>query len=117
MLDPNVHRVLEGTSIAHLATVLPGGSPDTVPLWMTPAFRRPSTVKAWRAENGVLAAAVSHDERRSVRNCRAATIFGEVVVECAVSKLAVPLVAASVAPPSHRWLPPFDGSRPGAAGK
>jgi len=34
MLDPDVRRVLEGTSIAHLATVLPDGSPHTVPLWI-----------------------------------------------------------------------------------
>ncbi|MGD0066083.1 MAG: PPOX class F420-dependent oxidoreductase [Streptosporangiaceae bacterium] len=33
-LDPDVRRVLDGTSIAHLATVLPGGSPHTVPLWI-----------------------------------------------------------------------------------
>src|SRR2546430_12020663 len=34
MLDPDVRRVLDGTSIAHLATVLPDGSPHTVPLWI-----------------------------------------------------------------------------------
>ena len=34
MLDPEVRRVLEGTSIAHLATVLPDGSPHSVPLWI-----------------------------------------------------------------------------------
>ena len=34
MLDPDVRRVLGGTSIAHLATVLPDGSPHTVPLWV-----------------------------------------------------------------------------------
>lgn len=34
MLDPTVRRVLAGTSIAHLATVLPDGSPHTVPLWV-----------------------------------------------------------------------------------
>lgn len=34
MLEPNVRRVLDGTSIAHLATVLPDGSPHTVPLWI-----------------------------------------------------------------------------------
>ena len=33
-LDPDVRRVLRGTSIAHLATVLPDGSPHTVPLWV-----------------------------------------------------------------------------------
>jgi PPOX class probable F420-dependent enzyme len=33
MLDPEVRRVLDGTPIAHLATVLPDGSPHTVPLW------------------------------------------------------------------------------------
>src|SRR5215468_1970927 len=34
MLDPDVRRVLDSTSIAHLATVLPDGSPHTVPLWV-----------------------------------------------------------------------------------
>ncbi len=34
MLDPDVRRALDGTSIAHLATVLPDGSPHTVPLWI-----------------------------------------------------------------------------------
>jgi nitroimidazol reductase NimA-like FMN-containing flavoprotein (pyridoxamine 5'-phosphate oxidase superfamily) len=34
MLDPDVRRTLDGTSIAHLATVLPDGSPHTVPLWI-----------------------------------------------------------------------------------
>ena len=34
MLDPDVRRVLGRTSIAHLATVLPDGSPHTVPLWI-----------------------------------------------------------------------------------
>jgi PPOX class probable F420-dependent enzyme len=32
MLDPDVRHVLDGTSIAHLATILPDGSPHTVPL-------------------------------------------------------------------------------------
>jgi PPOX class probable F420-dependent enzyme len=34
MLDPEVRRVLDGTSIAHLATVLPDGSPHAVPVWI-----------------------------------------------------------------------------------
>ncbi|WP_433280436.1 PPOX class F420-dependent oxidoreductase [Micromonospora sp. CA-244673] len=34
MLDPDVRRVLDGTSIAHLATVLPDGSSHAVPLWI-----------------------------------------------------------------------------------
>jgi PPOX class probable F420-dependent enzyme len=34
MLDTDVRRVLDGTSIAHLATVLPDGSPHSVPLWV-----------------------------------------------------------------------------------
>lgn len=34
MLDPDVRRALDGTSLAHLATVLPDGSPHTVPLWI-----------------------------------------------------------------------------------
>lgn len=34
MLDPAVRHVLDGTSIAHLATVLPDGSPHAVPVWV-----------------------------------------------------------------------------------
>lgn len=34
MLEPDVRHALEGTSLAHLATVLPDGSPHTVPVWI-----------------------------------------------------------------------------------
>jgi PPOX class probable F420-dependent enzyme len=34
MLDPDVRRVLDGASIAHLATVLPDGAPHAVPVWI-----------------------------------------------------------------------------------
>jgi PPOX class probable F420-dependent enzyme len=34
MLDPDVRPVLDGTSIAHLATVLPDGSPHTTPVYV-----------------------------------------------------------------------------------
>jgi PPOX class probable F420-dependent enzyme len=34
MLDPTVRRVLDGTSIAHLASVLPDGAPHAVPVWV-----------------------------------------------------------------------------------
>ncbi|NUT50390.1 MAG: PPOX class F420-dependent oxidoreductase [Saccharothrix sp.] len=34
MLDPDVRRVLDGTSIAHVATVLPDGAPHSVPVWV-----------------------------------------------------------------------------------
>lgn len=34
MLNPDVRRHLDGTAIAHLATVSPDGSPHTVPLWI-----------------------------------------------------------------------------------
>ncbi|MFI6393643.1 TIGR03618 family F420-dependent PPOX class oxidoreductase [Nonomuraea sp. NPDC050547] len=33
-LDPGVRRAFDSTSVAHLATVLPDGSPHTVPLWV-----------------------------------------------------------------------------------
>jgi PPOX class probable F420-dependent enzyme len=33
-LDPEVRRVLDGTPVAHLATVLPDGAPHTVPVWV-----------------------------------------------------------------------------------
>ncbi|MEU4478967.1 TIGR03618 family F420-dependent PPOX class oxidoreductase [Micromonospora sp. NPDC023966] len=34
VLDPDVRRVLDGTSIAHLASVLPDGAPHSVPVWI-----------------------------------------------------------------------------------
>jgi PPOX class probable F420-dependent enzyme len=34
MLDPDVRRVLDHTSIAHLASVLPDGAPHSVPVWV-----------------------------------------------------------------------------------
>ncbi|WP_329252801.1 MULTISPECIES: PPOX class F420-dependent oxidoreductase [Actinoallomurus] len=34
MLDPDVRRVLDGTPIAHLASVLPDGAPHSVPVWI-----------------------------------------------------------------------------------
>jgi PPOX class probable F420-dependent enzyme len=34
MLDPDVRRVLDGASIAHLATVLPDGSPHATPVYV-----------------------------------------------------------------------------------
>jgi PPOX class probable F420-dependent enzyme len=34
MLDSDVRRVLDGTSIAHLATVLPDGSPHNTPVFV-----------------------------------------------------------------------------------
>src|SRR5690606_1476142 len=34
MLDPAVRRVLDGTPIAHLASVSPDGSPHVVPVWI-----------------------------------------------------------------------------------
>jgi len=34
MLDDDLRRVLGGTPIAHLATVLPDGAPHSVPVWI-----------------------------------------------------------------------------------
>jgi PPOX class probable F420-dependent enzyme len=33
-LDSDVRRALEGTSLAHLATILPNGAPHSVPVWI-----------------------------------------------------------------------------------
>jgi PPOX class probable F420-dependent enzyme len=33
MIRPDVRRVFDSTALAHLATVLPDGSPHSVPLW------------------------------------------------------------------------------------
>jgi PPOX class probable F420-dependent enzyme len=35
MLKPAVRTAVESTSIAHLATVLPDGSPHSIPLWVS----------------------------------------------------------------------------------
>ncbi|AKU18370.1 TIGR03618 family F420-dependent PPOX class oxidoreductase [Luteipulveratus mongoliensis] len=34
MLDNDVRRAITGTNMAHLATVLPDGSPHSIPLWV-----------------------------------------------------------------------------------
>jgi len=34
MLEPDVRRHFDSTALAHVATVLPDGSPHTVPLWI-----------------------------------------------------------------------------------
>ncbi|HEV7652358.1 MAG TPA: PPOX class F420-dependent oxidoreductase [Actinophytocola sp.] len=34
MLDSDVRQVLDGTPIAHLASVLPDGAPHSVPVWI-----------------------------------------------------------------------------------
>jgi PPOX class probable F420-dependent enzyme len=34
MIDDDVRHTLDGTPIAHLATLLPDGSPHSVPLWI-----------------------------------------------------------------------------------
>jgi PPOX class probable F420-dependent enzyme len=34
MLDPDIRRILDGTSIAHLASLLPDGAPHSVPVWI-----------------------------------------------------------------------------------
>ena len=33
-LDPDVRRHLDGTPVAHVATILPDGAPHTVPMWI-----------------------------------------------------------------------------------
>lgn len=34
MLEPDLRRVLDGTPIAHLASILPDGAPHSAPLWI-----------------------------------------------------------------------------------
>ncbi|MET8852694.1 PPOX class F420-dependent oxidoreductase [Amycolatopsis sp. NPDC004625] len=36
MLEADVRRILETTALGHLATVLPDGSPHSVPVWVDP---------------------------------------------------------------------------------
>jgi PPOX class probable F420-dependent enzyme len=52
MLEPDVRRVLDSTPIAHVATVLPDGSPHCTPMWIGTrgeqivVFTHPNTRKA-----------------------------------------------------------------------
>jgi PPOX class probable F420-dependent enzyme len=52
MIDPDVRRALDGTSIAHLATVLADGSPHVVPVFVgthgdaIAVFTGPQSLKA-----------------------------------------------------------------------
>lgn len=52
MLDPDVRRVLDGTALAHLASLLPDGSPHSVPVWIATRgdqivfLTRPDSLKA-----------------------------------------------------------------------
>lgn len=41
MLDSEIRRVLDGTSLAHVATVLPDGSPHTTPVFVGTHDDRP----------------------------------------------------------------------------
>jgi PPOX class probable F420-dependent enzyme len=51
-LDPTARRLLAGANMAHLASLLPDGSPHAVPVWVDPEGDRvavltnPATVKA-----------------------------------------------------------------------
>ncbi|KQV75848.1 pyridoxamine 5'-phosphate oxidase [Aeromicrobium sp. Root344] len=52
MIDPEVREILDGTSTAHLATILPDGAPHSVPVWVGTEGERvailtgPQTLKA-----------------------------------------------------------------------
>lgn len=56
MLNPDVRDVLDDTPIAHLATVLPDGSPHSTPLWI--------------ATHGDLVAIMTGPDSRKARNLR-----------------------------------------------
>jgi len=34
ILDPEIRRILDGTPLAHFATILPDGAPHSVPVWV-----------------------------------------------------------------------------------
>ncbi len=55
-LDPDIRRVLDGTPIAHLASVLPDGAPHSVPVWI--------------ATEGDLVAVLTGPGSRKARNLR-----------------------------------------------
>ena len=52
MLDPDVRRAVDGTSLAHLATLMPDGAPHSTPLWVATRgeqivlITRPTSLKA-----------------------------------------------------------------------
>jgi PPOX class probable F420-dependent enzyme len=55
-LDPDVRRIVDGTPLAHVATVLPDGSPHSVPVWI-----------ASRGEQLIF---LTHPRSRKARNLR-----------------------------------------------
>jgi PPOX class probable F420-dependent enzyme len=56
MLDPDVRQALDGTSIGHIATVLPDGAPHAVPVWV--------------GTDGERAVVLTGPESRKARNLR-----------------------------------------------
>jgi PPOX class probable F420-dependent enzyme len=69
-LDPQVERLLQGPNYAHLATVLPDGSPHSVPVWSgiedgrVVFFTQPASRKARNVERDarVAISIVDHDD-------------------------------------------------------
>jgi hypothetical protein len=50
MLDPGVRRALDGTPLAHLASVPPDGAPHSVPVWIgTHGDHVATTASRWKA--------------------------------------------------------------------
>jgi PPOX class probable F420-dependent enzyme len=77
MLDPDVRRVLDGPSIAHLATLRPDGSPHSTPIYVgtheghVVFFTGPGTRKARNLQ---------HDPRLALSVAPAGDPFNPVVV-------------------------------------
>ena len=57
MLHPDVRRVLDGTSFAHLATVLPDGAPHSVPLFVG---THGDHVAIWNGDGEIVHASSEH---------------------------------------------------------
>ncbi|WP_265523543.1 TIGR03618 family F420-dependent PPOX class oxidoreductase [Oerskovia flava] len=66
-VDPLVHRLVDEPNIAHLATVLPDGSPHSVPLWV-----------AWEGEHlAFLTGPTSRKARNLARDARVAVSISD----------------------------------------
>jgi PPOX class probable F420-dependent enzyme len=77
VLDPDVRRHLDGTSLAHLATVAPDGAPHSVPLWVG---TRGDHVVFLTGPHSVKARNLRHDPRVALSLTPADDPFTPVVV-------------------------------------
>jgi PPOX class probable F420-dependent enzyme len=77
VLDPDVRRHLDGTALAHLATVAPDGAPHSVPVWIG---TRGENIVFLTGPRSVKARNLRHDPRVALSLTPAEDPFTPVVV-------------------------------------